>query len=175
MTKFSYGPDWKEREDTNLIVIHSSLTKPNDDDGVEFMRSLHMRQGCVDVGYHYVIRRNGVIELGRPLHAIGNHCKGRDHDSIGICLIGGGNVKGEAKSPDYTAVQMSSLTHLCCYLVRVYPEADVCGHNRTDTSSLCPVFNVADWWAETSYSLKTFNLENRASMFPLLTDTKKNV
>ena len=175
MTKFSHGPDWKEREETNLIIIHGSLTKPNDDDGVEFMRSLHMRQGCVDVGYHYVIRRNGITELGRPIHAIGNHSKGRDHDSIGICLIGGGNVKREAKSPDYTSSQMTSLSLLVCTLVRIYPEADVCGHNRTDTSSLCPVFNIADWWADVSYELKHINTGVRASMYPLIQDTKKNV
>ena len=175
MTKFSYGPEWKEREDTNLIVVHGSLTKPNDDDGVDYMRSLHMRQGCVDVGYHFVIRRNGVVELGRPIHAIGNHCQGRDYDSIGICMIGGGNVKREAKSPDYTTPQMLSLTHLCCSLVRIYPEAEVCGHNRTDTSSLCPVFNVADWWANVSYELKNLNHGERASMFPLIPATKKNV
>ena len=175
LLQIQHAPAWKERSSTDLIVIHGSLTKPNDDDGVDYMRSVHMRQGCVDVGYHYVIRRNGIIELGRPIHAIGNHSKNRNRDSIGICMIGGGDSKHRPKSPDYTISQMDSLAHLCCTLIRVFPEADICGHNRIDANSLCPVFNVADWWAAISYELRGLNQLGRASTYPLDSITKKNV
>ena len=155
LLQIQHAPAWKERSSTDLIVIHGSLTKPNDDDGVDYMRS--------------------VIELGRPIHAIGNHSKNRNRDSIGICMIGGGDSKHRPKSPDYTISQMDSLAHLCCTLIRVFPEADICGHNRIDANSLCPVFNVADWWAAISYELRGLNQLGRASTYPLDSITKKNV
>ena len=167
ITKFEHGPNWKERAETNLIVIHSSLTPASRDDGIEYLRSRHMRQGCIEVGYHYVIRRNGVIEQGRPLHATGSHCGERDRDSIGICMIGGGDNKRRAKGPDYTSAQMRTLAYLCLSLVRIYPEAEVCGHNRTSPASSCPVFNITDWWVEVSVNLKSLDHADHPYNFPL--------
>jgi hypothetical protein len=39
-------------------------------------------------GYHYVIRRSGKIEVGRPETQPGVHCKGYNTGSIGICYVG---------------------------------------------------------------------------------------
>ena len=166
-TKFEHGPNWKERQQTNLIVIHSSLTPATRDDGIEYLRSRHMRQGCIEVGYHFVIRRNGVIEQGRPIHATGSHCGDRDVDSSGICMIGGGDNKHKAKGPDYTSAQMRTLAYVCLTLIRIYPAAEVVGPHRTTPSTSCPVFNVADWWVELSLNLKTLNHAEHPYNFPL--------
>ena len=40
------------------------------------------------VGYHKIIRRSGKIENGRPEYWIGAHVKGKNHISLGVCLIG---------------------------------------------------------------------------------------
>ena len=169
MTKFENGPVWQERKETNFIVVHSSLTPASREDGVEYLRSRHMRQGCVDVGYHYVIRRNGVIEQGRVLHAMGQHCGDNDIDSVGICLIGGGDSKHRPRKagPDYTTTQMRSLAHLCLMLVRLYPEAEVCGHNRFASTSKCPLFSVNAWWADLSTRLRDLGDSQVVSGFRL--------
>lgn len=40
-----------------------------------------------------MIRRNGVVEEGRPIEQSGAHVAGHNHDSIGICLVGGDPVR----------------------------------------------------------------------------------
>jgi N-acetylmuramoyl-L-alanine amidase len=39
-------------------------------------------------GYHYVVRRNGTVEPGRPEWAIGAHVAGHNMNTIGVCWIG---------------------------------------------------------------------------------------
>jgi N-acetyl-anhydromuramyl-L-alanine amidase AmpD len=61
-----------------LIVVHCSAVRPNQ---------------CID--YHYVIRRDGSIEQGRPEWQIGAHCVNHNAHSIGICYEGGLNIRGQ--------------------------------------------------------------------------------
>lgn len=56
----------------DTIIVHCSATKPSMDIGVEAIRQWHMNKGWSDIGYHYVIRRNGVVELGRDLDKDGD-------------------------------------------------------------------------------------------------------
>ena len=56
----------------------------------ETIRDWHVNgNGWSDIGYHYVIKRNGLVEAGRPVSISGAHAKGHNADSIGICLVGG--------------------------------------------------------------------------------------
>ena len=64
------------RKKTEYIVVHCSATRPEMDIGVQELRKWHMKKGWTDVGYHYVIRRNGTVERGRHPAAIGSHVKG---------------------------------------------------------------------------------------------------
>lgn len=41
-----------------------------------------------DIGYHYLLHHDGVLESGRYESAVGAHAFGRNSDSIGICLMG---------------------------------------------------------------------------------------
>ena len=88
----------------NEIIIHCSDTQEGCDVTAKEIRSWHTApkekggRGWRDIGYHYVIRLDGTIELGRPLEKAGAHCigrKGEDHNShsIGICYIGGRHIK----------------------------------------------------------------------------------
>jgi N-acetylmuramoyl-L-alanine amidase len=51
----------------NLIVIHCSDTYARMDIGVNEIRQWHLQRGFNDIGYHYVIRRDGAIEQGRRI------------------------------------------------------------------------------------------------------------
>ena len=77
------------RKKTDYLIIHCAATKPSMDIGVNEIRKWHLDRGWRDVGYHYMIRRNGEVELGRRNDDMGAHASGYNHNSIGVCLIGG--------------------------------------------------------------------------------------
>jgi N-acetylmuramoyl-L-alanine amidase len=81
----------------DTIIGHCSFTPPKMDIGAAEIRGWHVDEnGWLDIGYAYVIRRNGIIELGRDLdndgdvdEEIGAHARGFNAHSIGICVVGG--------------------------------------------------------------------------------------
>ena len=78
------------RGSTEYIVIHCSATKPSMDIGLREIRDWHVKDnGWRDVGYHFIIRRNGEVELGRNIKDTAAHAAGYNHKSIGIAMVGG--------------------------------------------------------------------------------------
>ena len=77
-----------ERSYTDMVVIHH--TGCNDiDASAEQIHEWHLANpGWVGIGYHYVIRKDGTIERGRPEWAIGSHAYGENSHTIGIHLSG---------------------------------------------------------------------------------------
>ena len=71
------------------VILHCSAT-PDDYDHitVKQIRHWHMNDGFNDVGYHFVITRQGLTEIGRPPSVIGAHCYGENTNSLGVCLVG---------------------------------------------------------------------------------------
>ena len=81
----------------NYIAVHCSATKPSMDVPVERIDKWHKRRGWSGIGYHYYIRRNGAIFLGRDLKTPGAHVRGFNNESIGICYEGGIDEQGKAE------------------------------------------------------------------------------
>lgn len=130
----------KRRKPTEYIIVHCSDTPPVLDYGVEEIRRWHREErGWTDIGYHYVIRRNGKVEVGRPKDTIGAHCLGLNDRSVGICLIGG------KAGPDYYPVQYKALEELIRTLKVDYPQAIIRGHNDFTSAKRCPCFDVKHW------------------------------
>ncbi|MCH2199765.1 MAG: N-acetylmuramoyl-L-alanine amidase [Flavobacteriales bacterium] len=123
------------------IIIHCSATPTDMDITASDIRDWHIDRGWSDIGYHYVIRRDGTLEDGRPIEQAGAHTKGRNTNSIGICLIGG------ADSFDYTLDQMDVLVDLVETLEETYPNATVHGHNEF-SGKACPQFDVQAFFTE---------------------------
>lgn len=137
---------YHRRRHTNFIVIHCSATKPSQDIGAEDIRKWHLAQGWDDIGYHYVIRRNGQRELGRPTFAVGAHVQGFNSNSLGICLVGGIDEQGNPEN-NYTPEQMQALSIAVAGLVAAYPGAVVRGHRDfPDVKKACPCFDASGWW-----------------------------
>lgn len=140
------------RSRTDYIFVHCSATKPNMDIGASEIREWHLRRGWSDIGYNYVIRRNGVVEGGRDIdndgdymEEIGAHVRGYNSVSIGICLVGGVDWQGRSDF-NYTKEQMSSLETLIGQVKAEYPQAEVLGHRDKDNGKDCPCFDVKSWW-----------------------------
>lgn len=125
----------------NLIVVHCSATPPDMDIGVDEIRRWHVDgNGWSDIGYHYVIRRSGELEPGRPVAKMGAHAKGHNGDSIGICMVGGISENG-VPDANFTARQYHELAELNETLSRHLPITDTVGHRDISTKS-CPCFDV---------------------------------
>lgn len=127
------------------IVIHCSATQPEADVGVTEIRQWHLKRGFTDVGYHYVIRRDGTVETGRPDRVMGAHARGHNHNSIAICLVGGVDSRLRPVN-NFTSSQFRSLKNLVRTLMKEHPDAAVIGHRDLHgVKKACPSFDVADW------------------------------
>lgn len=132
----------------NKLIIHCSDT---DGGNAAAIRKFHTApppegRGWQDIGYHFVIDYDGVVEPGRAEAEEGAHCQGHNIDSLGICLIGI-NKSGVGM---FRVEQYSALRKLVQSLLNKYglkPE-NVFGHYEFDTAiaqgKTCPNLD-ADW------------------------------
>ena len=130
------------------VVIHVLDTYPDMDVGVEEVRKWHKQRGWSDIGYHYIIKRDGTLEFGRRCedgnYVQGAHVLGLNKNSIGIALAGGKARKGKLPC-NLTRQQWSQLENLWRILSLEYPEAGWSGHNDHDKGKQCPTFDVEVW------------------------------
>lgn len=127
----------------NKIIVHCSATREGQDIGVDTIKRWHVDdRGWSDVGYHYVIRLDGQVEVGRPIDISGAHTVGQNKNSIGICYIGGVEQDGKTPKDTRTEEQKISLTNLLVTLKSIYG-ADIVIHGHRDFSSkACPSFDA---------------------------------
>lgn len=134
------------RTATDFLVVHCSATPASADIGVAEIRRWHRRRGWLDVGYHFVVRRDGTLETGRPVWAAGAHARGVNRRSIGLCLVGGATAS-LAPENNFTVSQFDTLARLLRDLRRRYPRAEVLGHRDLPRAAkACPSFDVRQWW-----------------------------
>lgn len=88
-----------EEVDTTKAVIHHTASK---DVSASTIDQWHKDRGWDEIGYHFIIRKDGTVEKGRNLNKQGAHAKGRDH-YIGIALTG---------NNQFTSYQIKSLNNL---------------------------------------------------------------
>lgn len=134
---------FKTRNITEAIFVHCSATKPSMDIGVREIRQWHKEQGWLDVGYHFVIRRDGTVEEGRPIDVVGSHVKGWNEKSVGICLVGGINDSMQPEA-NFTNAQMSSLMDILERVSAKYPKAPFKAHHDV-AAKACPSFHLKHW------------------------------
>lgn len=147
------------RNQTTLIVIHCSATRPAQDIGFRELTEMHRVRGIVPVGYHRIIRRDGTVEDGRPLDDVGAHVKGHNFESVGVCMVGGLDAEGRELNDNpeqFTDAQHAALRVVVQRLRDRYPGARVVGHRdlspdvdgdgmveRHEWLKTCPGFDVA--------------------------------
>lgn len=150
---------FQKRKATDFLVVHCSATPPSHNWGRADIDRSHRNRGFIAIGYHFVIKRDGTVETGRPVDTQGAHVEGYNSRSIGICMIGGvkqGDLN--AIENNFTPAQFDALAVLLARLKSDYPKARVLGHrdlspdkNRdgkiTPNEWLkgCPSFSVADF------------------------------
>lgn len=134
------------------IFVHCSATKPSQDHvNADVIKHWHVDDnGWSDIGYHEVVLRNGVSELGRDLDGDGSsedetgaHAYGHNKNTYAICLVGGINEKGRPDA-NFTAAQYRYLAvRIHCLLVKYgLTKDDVVGHRDMDSGKACPSFDA---------------------------------
>ena len=127
-----------ERLKTDMIVIHHTGNPTDDDLSAKQIHQMHLGMGWSGIGYHFVIRKSGQIELGRPLDMMGSHAYGENWHTIGI------HLSGNFEEAEPTEYQIESLAYLIGYLCEEYdldPQEDVVGH-RDLMATACPGENL---------------------------------
>lgn len=140
LTANAIGGLHKSQRTINEIIVHCSATVEGKDFTVADIRRWHLKRCFSDIGYHYVIYRDGSVHEGRNINISGAHCKGHNTHSIGVCYIGGLDVQERPKDTR-TAAQREALLKLIKELKRLYPAATVHGHNEY-ANKACPCFNA---------------------------------
>lgn len=147
------------RKETRYIVLHCSATRAKQNVTAKEIRGWHKAQGWSDIGYHYVIRRDGTVEEGRrPDTSVGSHVAGWNSTTLGICLVGGLNNVTAKPEDNFTGAQTLSCLNLCKDLLKKYPKATILGHRDLSPDKdrdgivepqeylkACPCFDARAW------------------------------
>jgi len=163
------------------IVLHCSATSDNPNSKwygigepeINEMHKARFRPSCengikVHTGYHYVIKKDGTLEVGKSEDHGGQHASGINTKSIGICLIGKGDAKLKGNifydstngiDQNVTSAQKSTLKKLVHKLMVQYKISsdNVIGHhdvymlkrlaklNNFKMLKTCPSFSVRQY------------------------------
>lgn len=145
----------RKTSEITSIIVHCSGTPKNKDFTVVHIDEWHRKDPVnpkEKIGYHYVIRLNGNIEIGRSIEEVGAHALGYNETSVGLCYIGGG-LKG-SEEDTRTEAQKKALITLIKELIVKYPSIKrILGHRDTGSTKKCPCFDAK---SEYGGLLKTF-------------------
>jgi hypothetical protein len=142
----------RNMRDIKKIILHCSDSSWGD---ASIIDSWHKEKGWDGIGYNFVLLNgfrapgrynkedDGLIEVGRPIGTIGAHCKGQNHDSIGVCLIG---------KQLFSANQLYVAIPTIMKMVNPDGKLDLLGHYEFNSGKRCPNIDMN--------TLKSF-LENR--------------
>ena len=125
-------------KNVKYLIIHCS-------DTVNTLRAIdihkmHLGFGWNGIGYHKVICKSGIVESGRPEYWVGAHTKGKNNESLGVCLVG---------KNKFTKKQFESLKKILLEGKENYPDAIIQGHrDAIETHKTCPNFDVNRWCLE---------------------------
>ena len=131
------------RDETTCIVIHHSNGGNDVDFSAERMHDMHLNIGDAGIGYHFVIRKDGTVEEGRPEWAVGAHAYRNNYYTLGICLSG----DFEIAHPTQAQLEAcAELVHDLCHDYGIPCDRDhVVGHNDLmlpEDATDCPGKNL---------------------------------
>ena len=137
------------------IIVHCTATHQDWWNGkttsakVSEVKKWHTRdRGWSDIGYHFLIDRDGTVAKGRPIERDGAHVSGHNKGTIGVSLFGGqGSSADDNFSDNFTSAQDASLHDLIDRLQSTYGPVPVTGHNEY-AAKACPGFRVGAWLAD---------------------------
>lgn len=136
----------------NEIVVHCTATHPGwwssktVNQKIAEIRRWHIEErGWSDIGYHFLIDRDGKVGLGRPVERVGAHVFGRNENTIGVSLFGGyDSAETDSFDKNYTDKQADSFKELLIKITSQHKIKIISGHNQY-AAKACPGFSVPKW------------------------------
>ena len=135
-------------------VVHWTETHTNKNLGSEEINSWHLAAGLDGIGYHYVCRRDGSLQRGRPVNEDGQHTPGYDNGTLSFVFVGGinapsgtPNASNFLSSQSLTRSQVNTFDHWCRAFFAAYPGGIIKGHSELDETgqNVDPGFEVTDY------------------------------
>jgi N-acetylmuramoyl-L-alanine amidase len=136
-----------KRTKTDIIVIHCTQTPSDMDVDVEKVIKWHKNRGFDTIGYHYLIKRDGTLQVGRDEDVVGAHAVQVNGTSIGVALVGGGTVDMGWEN-NFESIQFETLKSILLKLKDKYNIEKIIGHYQVDDKKKCPSFDVPKWLEE---------------------------
>ena len=137
------------------VVVHWTGTFLNQDIGSDEVHEWHQQRGFSGCGYHYVVRKDGRIQRGRPVNKVGAHARDNGHNnrSIGISFAAGYNCMSGTRerhhyinSGSINEKQFAAFDQFMANFYKVYPGAQAWGHVDTDDKGKTdPGFDVEQY------------------------------
>lgn len=140
--RFFQFTEYEKRPATDFIVIHhTGFPNEDKDSTAAAVHKYHQEdRKWAGIGYHYLIRKDGMIEQGRRPDMVGAHALGHNKNSVGVCLAGNFDI-GKP-----TQAQMKAVKELCRWLCQKYgldstQKGVIVGH-RDVNDTACPGKNL---------------------------------
>lgn len=127
--RFAYNPGI--RSATTDLILHHACAKVCD---AKRIHADHLSRGWAGIAYHYLIRKDGTIERGRPENWRGGHTEGWNYTSIGICF------EGNFEEDHMSNAQLEAGQALVADIRSRYPNIKV-GKHKDYNATACPGAN----------------------------------
>lgn len=125
----------KPRRPVSRVFLHCSASDNPAHDNVETLRAWHLANGWADIGYHFVVLKNGTIAPGRSIELTPAAQNGNNTGTIAICCTG---LTREL----FTQAQYDAVRDLCGQIDRAYGVGRVTFHGHCEVSpKTCPVYD----------------------------------
>jgi len=141
------------RHPVREIAVHCSATRSDWMAGrplaekIAEIRRWHMAapNNWADIGYHWIIDRDGKVLPGRAENVIGAGIAGHNAGVIHVCLLGGhGSAETDRFADHFTPPQHITLGQMIDAISAHTRIERVSGHNEY-AAKACPGFNVPKW------------------------------
>lgn len=155
------------RDITEVVVHWTAHFNDQGHVGAEECHNIAIDRGFAGCSYHYIIKKDGSLQRGRPINKRGAHAKANGHNiySIGVSFVAGYNCNSNNKNRDafinagsITTPQWNTLNTFLEAFYLVWPGGQVWGHNDTDPNNkIDPGIDMQE------YILNKFGKRNKSS------------
>lgn len=151
------------KREVTEVVVHWTYTANDINIGAEELQDMWKSQKSIGIPFHYIIRRDGRLQRGRPIEELfpENEMQNNHHiNSIHIAFVAGynapfgtPNIENMVSPDSILSIQHESLDHFMHMFYRAFPGGQVLGHNDIDRNEVDPGYDVKAY-VETNFGRK---------------------
>ena len=139
--EFEFAKNLQRRNRTDAVIIHHVGNTDKNINAAAIHR-WHRQNGWAGIGYHYIIRKDGSIERGRPLDAVGAHTYNRNDTTVGICVVGNFELS-RPTSEQFRAAE--KLVGAVCNHYGITPDGKTVFGHKDFCKTTCPGIYLYKW------------------------------